>query len=52
MTVNDYILLVIAFLQASFALVISTKNIQSAIVFKLIPFFSAVLLTLIAFKLI
>ena len=52
MTTNEIIILVIAALQAIFALVINTKNIQSAFVFKVIPFFSAVLLTLIAFKVI
>ena len=48
MTTNEIIILVIAALQAIFALVINTKNIQSAIVFKVIPLFSSVLLTFIA----
>jgi hypothetical protein len=50
MSNNDIILLFIAALNAIFALVITTNNIQSAFVFKVIPFFSAVLLTLIALK--
>lgn len=48
MTNNEIIILVIAALQAIFALVISTKNIQSALVFKVLPFFCSVLLTFIA----
>jgi hypothetical protein len=52
MSSNDIIILVIAAMQAIFALVINTKNIQSAIVFKVIPLFSSVLLMLIALKVI
>lgn len=48
MTNNEIIILVIAALQAIFALVINTKNIQSALVFKVLPFFCSVLLTFIA----
>lgn len=48
MTNNEIILLVIAALQSIFALVINTKNIQSALVFKVLPFFCSILLTFIA----
>jgi hypothetical protein len=48
MSNNDIILLVIAAINAIFALVVNTKNIQSAFVFKVIPFFCSVLLALIA----
>ena len=48
MNTSEIIILVIAALQACFALVINTKNIQSALVFKVLPLFSAVLLTFIA----
>lgn len=51
-TTNEYIILAIAAYFATFALVVNTRGFMSAVVFKVIPFFSAVALGLIVFKLI
>ena len=52
MNTNEIIMLVIAGYLAGFAMVITTSGLVSALVFKVLPFFSAVFLTLIVFKII
>lgn len=52
MTINDYILIAIAAYLSGGALVIRTHDFHSALLFKLIPFFSAVAIALITFKIV
>jgi hypothetical protein len=52
MTTNEIIMLVIAGYFAAGAMLMQTPNLTSALMFKVLPLFSAVALTLIAFKII
>lgn len=52
MSTSEIILLIIASFNVIFSFVLVTNNIMSALIFKVVPFFSAVILTLIAFKVI
>ena len=52
MSTSEILLLIIASINVIFAFVLITNNIMSALIFKVLPFFSAVILTLIAFKVI
>jgi hypothetical protein len=52
MTTNEIIMLCIAAYLGGGALIFKTENTLSALVFKVMPMFSAVALTLIAFRVI
>ena len=52
MTTNDYVILAIAAYFVLLSMICNTTNLGSTLVFKVFPFFSAVYLALVVFKLV
>jgi hypothetical protein len=52
MTGTEIILLCIAAYHGTLAMILQTKDLRSAVMFKVVPMFSAVFLVLLAFKIV